>query len=190
MKVSGNSTSQQPEPGTVNALCSRVIDMGTQTSAFGKKRKVMLGWEISQLMDDGRPFLVIQSYTASIHPKSSLGKLLEGWRGKAFTDEERNGFNLENILGKSCLLSLVQEGEYVNVASVSPLVKGMQPLQLAGSLVHFDLDNYNEGVFAGLSEKIREKISATPEYKKATGQETHEQEDAGTPPSIDDDIPF
>lgn len=175
MKVSGNSKEyQHPTPGTVNAVCTRVIDLGTQTDKTGKsKRKVMLAWEIAQLMDDQRPFLVTARFPANISPKAMLGQFLETWRGVPFTDEELEGFDLVKLLGAPCLLTLLKEGDYTNVKGAMKLIEGIQRLEPNGPLVHFDLDNFSQEVFDKLSDSVKETIKKSPEY-------THKDDVPGT----------
>ena len=73
--------------------------------------------------------LISKTYTASMHEKAALSKDLESWRGRAFTDEERDGFDLKKVLGQPCLLNVIHENKggtvYANIASVSPVPKGM-----------------------------------------------------------------
>ncbi len=168
MKLNAKSNFKNPKPGTVSAVCTRIIDMGTQDSKFGSRREVWIFWELNQNMEDGRPFVVKKSYMASVHPKSNLGKDLKSWLGRELTKEEEAAFDLHTVLARPAILTLVEEGDYVNVNGVSAIMEGMQPLEPKGPLAYFDLDNYDEGVFALLSDKMREKISGTEEYKKAT----------------------
>lgn len=195
MKVSGNSDFKHPDPGTVSAICTRIIDLGTQETSYKgeakKARKVLVAWEIAQFMDDGRPFLVSQRYTRSIHPKAILSQHLESWRGRAFTEEERAGFDLEKVLGAPCLLTLVRDGDYTNVKGVAKLVKGMAALEPAGPLTLLDLDNFSAEVYAVLSDNLKATIAKSPEYKKAVGQEVPEGGSShGGEFSQDADIPF
>ena len=194
MKATGHGDGfKNPEPGTVNAVCTRMIDLGTQETQWQGKpkraRKVMLVWEVDQKMEDERPFIVIQRYTLSIHPKSILGQHLESWRGVAFTDDERDGFDIAKVLGQGCLLTLVKEGEYVNIKSVARLPKGMARLEPHGPLVLFDLDNYSGEAYGNLSENLRNTIAKSPEWKKATGQ-APAPDGAGSKGADDDSIPF
>jgi len=194
MKVSGNGGGfQSPEPGTWGAVCTRVIDLGTQVTTWQgkqkKARKVLLGWELDQKMTDGRPFLATSRFTASIHPKATLGKFLDGWRGRSFTDEERQGFDLKALLGAPCLLTLVQDGDYTNVSSAAKLPKGMAPLAPSGPILHLELDAFNAEVYGQLSEGLRATIAKSPEYDKAQGGQGVGAGQDG-PGGHDDDIPF
>ena len=194
MKATGHGDFKQPEPGTVSAVCTRIIDLGTQETEWqGKKkkaRKIMVGWEIEQIMDDSRPFLVLQRYTLSIHPKSVFGQHLETWRGVPFTDEERDGFDPSRLLGKGCLLTLVKEGEYVNIKGIAKLPKGMASLEPSGTLTLFDLDNFSPEAYAALSESVRATIAKSPEYLKATGAAPAHEENQSHGSAATDDIPF
>jgi len=207
---------QNPTPGNVGAVCTRVIDLGTQSSQYGEKRKVLISWEIDEQMSDGRPFLVSSSYTLSYHAKASLRQMLEGWRGKAYGEGEE--IDIAAIIGRPCLLNLVESvggngSTYVNVKSVGPLPKGMTPVQPAATVL-FDLDGSppDWDAFNDLSQRLQEKIAASPEYQRimasppgatkaapaprenvAHGQPAHSAPaTAETAPSddFDDDIPF
>lgn len=174
MKFVANSSSksfENPEPGTYPAVCTRIIDLGTQQSEWqGEKKtahKVKIVWELSELMSDGRPFLAMRDFTVSLHEKSGLRKFLAGWRGRDFTDEELKGFEAKNLLGKGCLLSLVQKGDYVNVDTASKLPKGMEAPKPVGEMIMFSLSEFQSAVYEKLSEKLREKIALSPEYRAA-----------------------
>lgn len=131
-----------PAPsGTHQAVCFGTWDIGWQVSEWmGKEleqRKVIIGWEINELMEDGnfkgKRYTVYKRYTASLSERANLKKDLESWRGKSFTDEERKRFDVENLIGANCMLSIVHKTSvggktYANISSVSKLTKGMQPL--------------------------------------------------------------
>jgi hypothetical protein len=160
---------ENPEPGSYAATCYKVIDLGTQESEYqGKKikrRQVIIGWELSEKMSSGEPFTSSAFFTASLSEKSKLRPMLESWRGAAFTPEELNGFDLAKLIGKPCLVSLVlNEKKKVRVGGVSKLPKGMQPSAPTLKPIHFDLEQFDEATFNGLSEKIKEIIRKSPEY--------------------------
>src|SRR5688572_23018431 len=80
-------------------------------------------------MENGKPFLVRRRYTCSLHEKAALRGDLESWRGRAFTDQELQAFDLESLLGVNCLLNILHEcrngSTYANVSSIMRLPKGM-----------------------------------------------------------------
>jgi hypothetical protein len=130
----GSGTTFQPAPAGVHqAVCVDVVDLGiievTWQGKTKKQHKVKVVWQINEARDDGKPFLVQKRYTASLHEKAGLRKDLESWRGRAFTEDELRGFDLEALLGANCLVNVMHAergGEtYANVAAVMALPKGM-----------------------------------------------------------------
>ena len=123
-----------PAPaGTHAAVCVDVIDHGmlevTYQGKTQSKHKITVSWQIDENMDNGKPFLVRRRYTNSLHEKASLRRDLESWRGRAFTEKELDGFDLESLLSVGCLLNVLHEcrngSTYANVASVMRLPKNM-----------------------------------------------------------------
>lgn len=195
MIVSETSSFTPIPAGAYPAVCVRVIDLGTQEGKYGAKRKVMLTWEVPEVtVEDAfgaaKPSLISSTYTASLSAKASLRLVLESWRGKKFTAEELKGFDLKNVLGAGCYLSVIHsdDGAYANVGSVMPLPKGHK-VEPVNPLIHMDLDNFDLNEFDKLSDKMREKIRLSPEYKAATG-ETPSPSSGPVAYDMDDDIPF
>lgn len=126
-------------PGTHAAVCVDVVDLGMLEVSFGGetslKHKIRLVWQIEEVMADNRPYIVQKMYTLSLHQKAQLRKDLESWRGKQFSPEELEGFDVENLLGVNCLLNVIQEVStkngktYSNIASIMRLPKGMNPVK-------------------------------------------------------------
>jgi len=114
-----------------------VVDLGVLEASFGGKTShkhfIRIVWQIEEVMPDNRPFIVMRRYTLSLHEKSTLRKDLESWRGREFTEEELDGFDVEKLIGVPCLLNVVQikkqADTFANVASIMRLPKGMNPLQ-------------------------------------------------------------
>lgn len=170
VKDTGGGDFESPDPGSYSAICTKVIDQGTQPNDFDPEakhaHKIVIGWELEEKMSDGRPFGAVKTYTASLHDKATLRAHLEAWRGVKFTADELSGFDLKNILGKPCMLSLVQnENGRIKVQSVSKLPKGMASPQPINQLVYFSLEEFNQAVFDKLSDKIKKKIMRSPEYQ-------------------------
>jgi hypothetical protein len=133
-KSSGANFTPAPE-GTFAAVCVDVVDLGmlevTYNKQTKKQHKIKIVWQIDEVMEDGKPFLCQQRYTLSLHEKSRLCKDLEAWRGRAFTDAEVSGFDVETVIGVGCLLNIIHNktsgSVYANVSSVMKLPKGMKP---------------------------------------------------------------
>ena len=184
------------DPGTYAARCVKLIDLGTQHGEFeGRPRirkQVLITWELpTELMEggefDGKPYVMSKFYTLSLGEKANLRKDLNSWRGKAFTEQELAGFDLRNILGKACMLSVIEEKGKTKIAAVSALIKGMTvPEQINPSVV-FDIDQWEQGIFDGLTDGIKNIIKESDEYKHQHGV-PYEREEA--PFNPDEDIPF
>jgi len=191
----GDGDFQLAPEGTHIARCYRLIDMGTQHSEMYDKwqPKVMVAWELcDEKMDDGRPFTVAGFYTNSLHEKATLRQHLESWRGKRFTAEELSGFDLRNVLGKPCLVSIVHNDSgkrtYANVQSVTALPKGTTAPELVNEQQFYDIDQHDEKVFESLGKGLQEKINKSQERDaaKSWGAPEHGADDM----PAGEDIPF
>jgi hypothetical protein len=137
-KSSGGGNFIPCPSGQHSAVCVDIVDMGILEVKFGKEapksqHKIRIVWQVEEVMADNRPFIVQRRYTLSLHEKATLRKDLESWRGKQFTAEELEGFDLEVLLGIPCLLNVIQEKKdgstYANVASIMRLPKVMTPIK-------------------------------------------------------------
>jgi hypothetical protein len=131
----GSGTFTLASEGVVRAVCADVIDLGIKPGWEGKPtHKIALVFQIDENDKDGKPIQVQQWATLSMNEKSNLRKLLESWRGKKFEVGEAAQFDLLKLVGANALLTLVhsrpnaQNKVYANIQSISPLMKGMEPL--------------------------------------------------------------
>lgn len=197
-----------PPAGTFLAVCYRVIDLGTQeTTYMGQAKhqhKILLSWELpDEKMADGRPFTISQRYTWSMSEKATLRKNLESWRGTPFKEADfgEGGFDIKNIIGKACLLTIVhtEKGDkhYANINGIARLMKGMEaPKVTANEQIYLwiNKDRWVADVFHKLSDNIKAAIMASPEYKElVSGYSMDDRvpvlEDDGRA-QYDQDIPF
>lgn len=205
----GSSFTPVPEGG-YTATCIRVIDLGTQKTVFNGEtklqHKVLLAWEIPEVEaedKDGQvmPALIFKSYTVSLHEKATLRQHLESWRGKKFTPDELKGFDLANLLGKSCLMQVVHNESngsiYANIQALMALPKGMKPAAAVHPLINFDLQKFGDGgMFELLSPKLQERIQGSPEYqaimkaKNGAGDDGSDLNGVHAGFDPDDEIPF
>lgn len=117
-------------PGLHQAVCVDVVDLGIVQGKFGAKSKLKLVWQLKSKNSKGERFQARATYTQSLFEGSNLRRDLESWRGRAFTEEERKGFDVEKLIGVNCQLALKQEKSkstgrtYAKVTAVLPPVKG------------------------------------------------------------------
>jgi hypothetical protein len=175
------------EAGNYVARCYRMVEIGTCDEEFlGVKKqmhKVRIGWELPTELktfnpEKGeQPCVIDKEYTLSLADKANLRKDLQSWRGKAFTDEEAEAFDITKLLGVPCMLNVIHvQGKkdptktYQAIGSVSPMPKGLVcPPQVNETFV-FDFENFDENKFLSLPDFLKEQIAKTPEYKEAISQ--------------------
>jgi len=185
-KQSSNTSSdfKLPPAGSFMARLYRIIDIGTQTTEWmGKKkmqRKIIAMFELHGEDNDGqplqtaegKPLIVSKRYTLSLDEKATLRKDLEAWRGKAFTQEELDGFNLEVLLGKFCMVNITHssyEGkEYANVAGISQVPAALkklgEPVGVNETMI-FTFEPFDQAKFEKLSEGMQGVIKKSAEYR-------------------------
>lgn len=143
MPIIAKNTGSTFEPcpaGMQQAVCVDVVDLGIQKSSFQNldgtdkwQHKIEIVWQSSERMKDGRPFIIKKRYTLSLNEKANLRHDLESWRGKAFSEDEINGFDVERLLGANCNLNVVHKagskgGTFANVSAVAPLMKSQSKM--------------------------------------------------------------
>ncbi len=197
-KSSGSDFPLPPE-GSHLARCCQVIDQGHQVhEKYGTQHKVLIGWELSNVaneQDPGKlPFLVWNQYTMSLHERSWLCKHLVAWRGKAFTAQELDGFSLEALLNAPCILTIVHNEGYANVAGVAKVPAGTAVPELKHPVILFDIDRFDEPlmqqVFETFSEHHQGKILGSTELRDRNGSPEVMDPQQVHQPLTNDDIPF
>lgn len=194
--------------GRFAARCIRVIGLGTQTSQYlGQEtvaKKVMLAFETSELMTEGQykgqPFIITARYTASIHEKSNLGKLLKKWRGRDFTDEERKKFDIDTLAGLNCYIEVEHnangEGKtFANIDQIKKLPADVKPAKPFNKVMCFSPLDPDMDVFNALSKNIQATIEKSPEWKASQRGEQYAKDETASGssqpiPDDDSDIPF
>src|SRR5579871_689871 len=132
-KASGSSFVPCPE-GAHAAVCVDVVDLGMLKVSFGGKdktqHKIRIVWQIADVMPNNKPYVAQKRYTLSLHEKAALRKDLESWRGRAFTEAELQGFDVESVLAVPCLINVMHQKRdsdtFANVTAVMRLPKGME----------------------------------------------------------------
>lgn len=166
---------ENPPVGSHVARCIQVVDLGSQPHVNPKtkeswlQRDVRITWELPlEPMEDGRPHTTWGVYKQSFFGNSKLLALLEGWRGKKFDDDAKNNFDASKLVGAACRLTLVENGDYVNVAGASPLGKGETCPPQINDGICFSLEEseFSPATLSKLHEKTQEKIKSSPEYKQ------------------------
>lgn len=199
--------------GLHHAICYGIIDVGTQPSGspqFKDARKVVFLFELPEerINIDGKdlPRGTSAKFTLSLGDKSKLRPALQSWRGRPFTPEELNGFDITKVLGANAYLNLVHEHKgdktYVNVTTINPLPKGMAKRSPENALVSWSIDDQPPGPIVppeNIPGWIAEMITKSKEYQERLNQPAPTKPAAqsggggGSSPSMNDDdsdVPF
>ena len=171
--VATTGASEYPKvpTGVHNARCVRVIDLGTQRNDYGGnityKRQVLIIWEIPDQITNDQPMTISKFYTLSLHEKANLGMDLVSWRGRPFTEQEKQGFDITKLLGITCQINVMHnDSGKEKVSSVMPLGKDTNIHEQYHESISFSIDDFQKGQreqFNKLSEGIRKMILRSKE---------------------------
>lgn len=205
-KQSGNGERVLPPAGTHPARCYYVVDLGTQKTEWQgelkRSRKIRIGFELTEekhVFDPAvgeEPFTVSKEFTLSLGDKANLRHTLESWRGRQFTKDELDGFDITKLLGASCLITIVHErrkdnqGDFAKITSIAKIPKGMQVADGTMSQVVYEIAMGRNDVFAKLPEWMQEKIKKSEEFSSPPPTADAERP-SETPDDADgEDVPF
>ena len=168
VKSEGNSPIPQLESGVYTGVASALIDLGIQENQMfkNKQRKVIIVWtilgETVTVKDEELPRVISKEYTMSIGDKSTLRKDLEAWRGKPFSSDELQGFNLINILNTACQLQINEQEKngktYTNIAAIMALPKGTKVDEVEEAYVFDTYDDKTWDNYEKIPNWIKERI--------------------------------
>lgn len=169
------------EAGLYTAVCTGVIDQGLQVNEQFNKcaPSVRLIFELVgetyEYNDEEHTRQVGRDFTLSLGEKSNLRSFLQSWRGKSFSSDELNGFDLKTILGKAGQLQIIHKeskssgNPYAYVNNMVPLPKGTAAPKPENRLVYFDMDDEKTyGEYELFPDFLKERIAAAENFE-ATG---------------------
>lgn len=182
--------------GVHKARCVAVIDLGTQhNKRFDKlKHEIRLSFETPESLhvfteEKGKePFLISRTFTASLMERANLRTFLKAWRGRDFTPEELEGFEIGKVVGAPCQLVVAHETKgdktYANITAILPQdPKNPCPKQILKSVL-YEIEHGDNDVFKSLPGYLQDIIKQSQEWGKPVN-EAHSSEAAD-----DDQVPF
>ncbi len=211
-KKNGENNYSPTTPGTYQAVCYGVIDIGTHdvVDMKGNKKKkwqVIILWELPteriEIDGNSRPRGVSKFYTNSLHEKSTLFAHLNSWRGRPFTEKELEGFDLFTIIRANCLLQITNKKKKDgsirdDVSGVMSLLKGMVKHEPENKIVTYSIADNGLNIPEHVPAWIKAFIEKSDEYQAikhasespelASVQDDYIPEDEQ--PIEDEDIPF
>ncbi len=183
------------------ARCYGMVQIGTVNEESGiyagkEIHKVRISWETPhEAHDFGKgmqPFAIHKEFTLSMNEKATLRKMLESWRGKAFTEVEAEKFDITRLLGKPCMINVIHKtsgrgGTYADISSLATLPKGLECPDQVNPTLELSFDNWSAAIFESLPEFVKEKIKKSKEYAAMTSPGHTETPQSN---SDSDDFPF
>lgn len=164
--------------GSYPAVCCGLVCIGTQRVSYKdaekEQKQITVMWELvgeTVELSDGsvEPRTISKTYTQSLHERSSLYKDLVSWRGREFTGEELNAFDLRSVLRAPCLLSIVhrktENGVYANISSIMRLPRGMEAPKGEREPILFDVEECETGELSKLPEWLQKRVRESAEWK-------------------------
>lgn len=202
----------KPESGLHNAICIKLIDMGTQTSNYkGKetiRRRFRIVWELYETAfqlnenTEMQPHTIEKEYTLSLHYNANLRQDLDSWRGVEFQKNELDRFEMRKILGQPCILNIViktsEKGrDYAKVENIikmktSDVEKVPTPYNKI-EMFSFEDAEPNWKMFESLPNYLQDIINTSPEMqdiREGSPDEPESQLDSNLPDYDNDDVPF
>ncbi len=135
--TAGGAGGTPPSEANHSGVLVAILDLGTHTEKYldGKiadVRKIFFLFELDEDNDKGQHHVISKETTLTTSPKSTLRKIMEGLRGKAYAEGE--DIDVTKALGRPGLVNVKhkksQKGSvYAVFESVAPLPKGMPPLK-------------------------------------------------------------
>jgi hypothetical protein len=201
------STFKPVPEGLHLARCYRIVDLGTQESTYlgqvRTQKKLMIQFEVhgdddkgfALITRAGEPMSISKNYTRSIGENATLRQDLTSWRNKAFTPEELEKFELENLLGVWGMISVIktisENGKaYTNINTITPVPAAMKkngmPQHFNEAKI-FSIENPDMELFATFSDYLRAKIERSPEWQSRMKPVAYT---GGGVAEFDDDVPF
>ena len=176
MKIKERAKPKAPpvEPGVYMAVCIGFIDLGEQYSDLFKthSNKGMYVWELPgetiEIDGEQKPRQLSKEFTISSSSKSNLRKFIESWNSKSYSDDEFLEFDLFDQIGKPCQINVVlnETKEYSNVDNIMPIPRGFPAPTTETKQIRWDMEQWDDAVFAELPEWIQDKIKKSTQYQK------------------------
>jgi len=178
----GSSTPRTPiAQGAYPARCYSIIDLGTREEVIlGNKKvvhKVRITFELpteTRVFSEDKgeqPCVISKEFSLSLNEKSTLRAFLKSWRGKDFTEEEAQAFDISRLIGVPCLLNIIHVAGkqnpsrmYDEIGSIMPLPKGMTCPDQVNPSFEFSIAEWDNDKFASMPTFLREKVASSNEY--------------------------
>ena len=159
--------------GTYQSRIIGVAELGLQETTYNgvqrEQKQVALLFSVYE-NSDATPVVIGRSYTMSMRENSNLRKVIKSIRGKDFTKEELNDWDLIQLLNMPCTVSVDQyEKNGFKNAKITQVGMAMKDSNLPESTekhIYFDMDNTDTwDSFALMPKWLQMKINNSITFK-------------------------
>jgi CO dehydrogenase/acetyl-CoA synthase delta subunit len=183
-KPENNMQFELAPKGTHIARVYKLINLGTlKTEWQGKEKdtkKIRLYFELpteekvytnKEGIEIKDVHTISAEYTLSMGDRAKLKPIVEGIIGTSLQEDEAYNFDVESLVGMTCLITIKHEKtkdgsrEYSVIASTASLMKGMTAPEPVKKAEIIDVNTITDEQLAELHEKIQEKITSSKEWK-------------------------
>lgn len=145
---------------------------------------------------DGKPPVFSKRLTFSMHEKATLRAVVEAitnttHSGNVYGD----GIDLMPAIGGACLLQLTENkkpdgSEGRKIQAVMPVDPDAPKPERVNPIRTFNLDAYDDTIYQGLPQFLKDLIAKSPEYQAANGNAIEAAMPGINPDAPFDDIPY
>jgi hypothetical protein len=149
-KASDRSAVSDIPAGSYNGVCVAVIDLGIHEEKYMDNperdvRKVFVVFELAvgkehKFIGKGFSIVIDELGGLVMGKKNQLRKMMESWRGKAYSDSET--IDLQPIVGRACMVTIQSnKSNYPEIVSVSKPMDGVVPLATTVTTLYYESDS-------------------------------------------------
>lgn len=181
--------------GQYLAVCVGVYDLGEQYSEKYKNYspKLMITFDIPSVTIEvegkQEPRQLSREFTISGKNNSKLRAFISSWNGVQYSDEAFGEFDPLTQVGKPAMINVLlnETGEYANIDTIMPLFPGLPAPSTTTSFKIWDMDKWDDNVFAELPGWVQDKIKKSSQYQKDHAPETTVEV---KPPAVETECPI
>lgn len=170
-----SATMQPLDEGVYVGTCYLIADIGEQYNQLSDswRPNLMIGWEINgeTYTVDGveHPKTISNFYANSLHEKAKLRKDLECWRGKKFTPDELQGFDVSSMLNTGCQLQIAHKTKadgsvraYINAIMALPKAT---KIDKATQTIVYDIDTATDEELEKMPKIVQIMVEKSRQYQ-------------------------
>ncbi len=181
-------------------ICFQIVGLGNQEFKGNVTPRVWIGFELPDVLIKGKPMTIGKEYALFVGGKSKLGEMLKSWRGKPFTDEEMEAFEVTSIAGKIGQVNVTakeSDRSKTEIGLVLGLIQAQKDLVKSGKIkttpvndiVVYSPDDHDEAMWQKVPEFLKRKINERVVEEKDSVETAAPAADQGFDDSLDD-VPF